>query len=86
MRRRKLKRIKFIKDCCSVSGVVGFLILATIPDDLPVEIFAIRVLIAMSVMALSYITHRFMSGLERYKKSTRERQFHMYSLKNTTQE
>lgn len=83
---RKMKKFKVMKDLCVVSGVIGFLILATIPDDMPINLFVIRILIGTAVVVLSFFTHRFVTGLERYKKSTRERQFHMYSLKNSTQE
>lgn len=86
MSRRKLKKIKFIKDFCVVSGVIGFLMIATIPDDMPMDIFVIRVLIGTAVVVLSFFTHRFVTGLERYKKSTLEHNFHMYSLKNSIQE
>lgn len=86
MSRRKLKKIKFIKDFFVVSGVIGFLMIATIPDDMPMNIFVIRVLIGTAVVVLSFFAHRFVTGLERYKKSTREQHFHMYSLKNSIQE
>lgn len=86
MSRKKLKRFKFIKDLCVVSGVIGFLMVATVPDDIPTELLISRALIGTAVVVLSFFSHRFVTGLERYKKSTRERQFHMYSLKNSTQE
>lgn len=86
MSRRKLKKIKFVKDLCVVSGVIGFLMVATIPDDMPMDLFVIRILIGTAVVVLPFFSHRFLTGLERYKKSTREQHFHMYSLKNSIQE
>lgn len=74
MSRTKLKKFKFIKDFCISTGIIGFLIVSTIPDDMPMDLFFIRMIVGSILFILSFFTHKFVSGYERYvaNNSTRK--------------
>lgn len=65
MQRRKLRKLRWLREGCMTSGVIGFLILASIPDNLPVRMILARAVIALLVMALSWITYRYAQCVER---------------------
>ncbi len=89
MQRRKLRKYRIMQDFCVVTGVIGAVILFTTSEVLPMDAILTQGVSGITIMCLSYIAHRFLKGYEKYKilqeqkKSTRERKFRMYSLKNT---
>ena len=90
MQRRKLRKYRIMQDFCKVTGVIGLAILITTSDALPTDAILVHGFSGLAIMWLSYTVHRFLKGYERYKilqeqkKSTSERNFKMYSLKNPT--
>lgn len=65
MQRRKLRKLRWLREGCMTSGVIGFLILASIPDNLPGRMILARAVIALLVMVLSWITYRCTKCMER---------------------
>lgn len=88
MQNRKLIKFRYLREGCTVSGVIGFLLLASIPDNIPEEMIVARAAVALLVMLLSWTTYWYSYLLEnqyiRYpkhetdktKKSAQNRQIH----------
>lgn len=64
MQRRRLRKLRWLREGCMTSGVIGFLILASIPDNMPGRMILARAVIALLVMALSWITYRYAQCME----------------------
>lgn len=64
MQKRKLKKFKYMRQGCMISGVAGFLLLASIPDNMPDGMIIVRAVTALLVMALSWITYRYIQYME----------------------
>ena len=74
MQRRRLRKLRWLREGCVTSGVIGFLIMASIPDNLPGRMILARAVIALLVMALSWITYRYIRCVERRYIQTQNRQ------------
>lgn len=64
MQRRRLRKLRWLREGCMTSGVIGFFLLASIPDNLPGRMILARAVIALLVMALSWITYRYTKCME----------------------
>ena len=65
MQRRRLRKLRWLREGCMTSGVIGFLILASIPDNMPERMILARAVIALLVMVLSWITYQYIRCVER---------------------
>lgn len=65
MQRRRLRKLRWLREGCMTSGVIGFFLLASIPDNLPGRMILARAVIALLVMALSWITYQYAQCMER---------------------
>lgn len=64
MQRRRLRKLRWLREGCMTSGVIGFFLLASIPDNMPGRMILERAVIALLVMALSWITYRYIQCME----------------------
>lgn len=75
MQRRRLRKLRWLREGCMTSGVIGFFLLASIPDNLPGRMILARAVIALLVMALSWITYQYAKCVEcRYIQSQNRQQ------------
>lgn len=65
MQRRRLRKLRWLREGCMTSGVIGFFLLASIPDNMPGRMILERAVIALLVMALSWITYQYAQCMER---------------------
>lgn len=74
MQRRRLRKLRWLREGCMTSGVIGFFLLASIPDNLPGRMILARAVIALLVMALSWITYQYAKCVECRYIQTQKRQ------------
>ena len=74
MQRRRLRKLRWLREGCMTSGVIGFFLLASIPDNLPGRMILARAVIALLVMVLSWITYRYAKCVECRYIQTQNRQ------------